>query len=70
MIDWVEQAKSDWQSGRAYVDSRGTYKLRQEKAHRAGEMRWVGVGLKASWSDKAQAAFVDCFELHELANAQ
>lgn len=57
----LTQAKTDWKSGRAYLDNHGNYHTRplgQKDGH----------GPIASWNKAAKKAFKDSFGLHAAAH--
>jgi predicted ABC-type ATPase len=58
----LEQAFADWKSGRAYIDNRGTYRLRAE-GQKTGSSRTV-----APWSGLVKSLYPDNLDFHKAAN--
>lgn len=67
----LKQAARDWMSGRAFIDSRGTYRLRNKKEYQArkGTYVWVNDGgsVKAPWDAAVKKAFLDDLDFDSYA---
>ena len=63
----LEKAADDWNTGRAYVDNSGNYRTRQERAHRAGALVYIGKGPIAPWNKLIKSLFRTPGDFHDFA---